>query len=394
MLTKALLEFRTRKGRIYPQFIREKGREDALAEALVGRLCDGVGESRGTLVADLTAQANGHARPRIAKGLVKLLLDRAEFEEPHPDAQAERHSLLAEADAVRAALPEAASFEAYEQALEAAMEKTLADVRARLYADLPDRRPLVGFKPITAEGLIARYDLAQVQGLLLHSQRLAVRTDGGDTPELRRVLRWMRFCRLVADIHVDDGWSMVIEGPAAVLDSAKKYGLQLAMFFLAVPTLERWAIEAEITLPRRSAAQLELSQEAGLLPGLDGGAGHVPPELTAIVDRWRDPDWTLDLNPAPRAVGVQGWCVPDLAARRGEREVAIELFHRWHSGPLARRIEALATRPVDGLLLGVDRHLARGDADLTTPNTFEFNGMLTERGLKRALADWWATHGR
>ena len=393
MLTKDLLEYRARKGQVHPKMLGSSAPELALAEALIARLTAGIGEPRGVIESELGGHATGYKRPRIAKGLVKLLIDRAEFEEPDPSAQDLRTEWLAVAETVREQLPSNVTFEAYEAALNEQFD--LADVRDRLYQDLPERRPLVTFKPIDAAKLLARYDLAQVQGLLIHAERLVLRVEDGDTPELRRVLRWMRFCRLVADVvRQDDEWSMAIEGPAAVLDGAKKYGLQLATFFLVVPTLTRWRLEAEIKMPRRPTWQLALSHEAGLKPGLEGGAGHVPPEMRVVVDKWSDPDWRLDPQPPPQPIGVNGWCVPDMAAQRGEHSVAIELFHAWHAGALPRRLAELEARPRPGLVLGVDRKLSKKlNLDVSGPQLFEFSGFPTERGLKRVLASWWQAFG-
>ena len=340
MLTKDLLEFRTRKGQVYPQLIAAKGTASELAESLVGRIRTAHGQSRGEIEADLSAQASGYRRPRIAKGLVKLLLDRATFEEPDPSVVASREGWINEAQDVRQQLPETASFSDYEASLGDRID--LTDVRERLFSDLPARRPLVDFKPIDGPGLIARYDLAQVQGLLLHAQRIELIVGHNDTPELRRLLRWMRFCRLVASVDQDDdGWRLTIEGPAAVVDGAKKYGLQLASFFLVVPTLDSWRLTADVKLPRRAELRLQIADDAGLRPGLEGGAGHVPPELRVALDRFDDPNWTLDPHPSPRPMGVKSWCVPDLAAERGGRVVSIELFHAWHDGALSRRLEEL-----------------------------------------------------
>lgn len=395
MLTKDLLEFRVRKGVIHPQLIAAKGTEAELADALVGIMTSATSTptTRQEIEAALGAQAAGHRRTRVAKGLVKLLLDRATFEDPDPAAMTSRGEWLARAEAVRTSLAPDADFAAYEAAL--ARELDLDEVRDRLFADLPSRRALIDFKVIDGPGLIARYDLAQVQGLLLYAQHIELRVAEGDTPELRRLLRWMRFCRLVTDVTVDGSdWQLRIEGPAAVVDGTKKYGLQLASFFLVVPTLPRWSITAEVKLPRRPALRLEISERSGLVPGFAGGAGHVPPEMRAVLDKWRDDDWRLDPNPPPLAVGVDGWCVPDLSAHRGAQVVFIELFHAWHRGALPRRRQGLAAKPQPNLLLGVDRKLAEpSDGDAENPQVFRFNGFPTQRGLKKALDAWWTAFG-
>ena len=55
---------------------------------------------------------------------------------------------------------------------------------------------------------------------------------------------------------------------------------------------------------------------------------------------------------------------PDLSFRRSSdgRLVHLELFHRWHRGPLDRRLELLREHPELPLILGIDRALADDDA--------------------------------
>ena len=69
----------------------------------------------------------------------------------------------------------------------------------------------------------------------------------------------------------------------------------------------------------------------------------------------------MDTTPLPRHTGARGMCVPDLTLRHGEsgRELALELFHPWHAGALTRRLEELASRPDEGLWLGVDKAVAK-----------------------------------
>ena len=85
-------------------------------------------------------------------------------------------------------------------------------------------------------------------------------------------------------------------------------------------------------------------------------------------------------------MGASGLCVPDLTFRHKEtkRAVALELFHAWHAGALARRLGELRSRPDAGLLLGVDRALAKGEereALEAHPQVVLFNGFPSARRL-------------
>jgi uncharacterized protein len=84
--------------------------------------------------------------------------------------------------------------------------------------------------------------------------------------------------------------------------------------------------------------------------------------------------------------------VPDLTFRHRQtrREVALELFHAWHAGPLSRRLEELRSRPDGGLLLGVDRALARDSQERETleqhPQVVLFHGFPSARRLLARLS--------
>jgi hypothetical protein len=114
--------------------------------------------------------------------------------------------------------------------------------------------------------------------------------------------------------------------------------------------------------------------------------------VATLAEGFEDADWELDLLPMPRHMGATGLCVPDLTFRHrpSGREVALELFHAWHAGPLARRLEELRSRPDEGLLLGVDRALAkdtRARADLEAhPQVVLFHGFPSAKKLRARLS--------
>jgi hypothetical protein len=159
-----------------------------------------------------------------------------------------------------------------------------------------------------------------------------------------------------------------------------------------VPVLGRWSLSAEVDLGRRRAT-LALDAQDPLVSPHPAALGHVPPEVETLAKGFTDEDWELELTPLPRHVGASGLCVPDLLFRHRQtgREVALELFHPWHAGPLARRLEELRVRPDPGLLLGVDRALARGFAGREAleahPRVVLFNGFPSAKRIRERLAE-------
>ncbi|MCY1001240.1 DUF790 family protein [Myxococcus sp. MISCRS1] len=396
MLTRELLAYRTQKGILRPAFVK---RDDPALLALATELLASIEASRGAICDDveegLGLLAGAWSRPKIARGLVKLLVDRLTFEEPAPDVSETRWARLKTAAQVLRALTPDTTVEAYEARLEQALSTPLQDARAALYADLPGNRKLLGWdgEPPTAQALVDRYNLALAQGPLLSARRLTLRARAPELLRVRKVLRWLKFCRLVAEVRRDGpDWELEVEGPGAMLALQKKYGLQLASFLSVVPVLERWELKATVE-PSRHQATLMLSDKDPLVSPLPAALGHVPEEVASLSSSFEDDAWELDLTPLPRHVGAASLCVPDLTFRhRGSRqEVALELFHAWHASALTRRLAELRTRPDAGLLLGVDRALlTKEPAERETleahPQVVLFHGFPSAKKLKDRLS--------
>lgn len=362
MLTRELLAFRVSKGVLRPVFVK---RDDEALLSLASDLLATVESSRGETCDDveetLGLSAGAFARPKIARGLVKLLVDRLVFEEPAPGASEARWEHFKTAARTLRTLTPDTSVEGYEARLEAALGVPLTDARGALYSDLPGNRKLLGWdaEAPTAQALLDRYNLALAQGPLLSARRLTLRARSPELLRVRKVLRWLKFCRLVAEVRRDGpDWELEVEGPGSMLAMQKKYGLQLASFLSVVPVLERWELKATVE-PSRRQATLTLSDKDPLVSPLPAALGHVPEEVASLSASFVDDAWELDLTPLPRHVGAASLCVPDLTFRHraSRHEVALELFHPWHASALTRRLAELRTRPDAGLLLGVDRAL-------------------------------------
>ncbi|MEO1235122.1 MAG: DUF790 family protein [Myxococcota bacterium] len=395
MLTRDLLLFSMRKGRVRPKFLDRADKAlQPLAEAMVGLAEEAPGRPKREIDEALSALALGAKKPKVARGLVKLLTDRLEVAEPD-EAVAEKRNRAFEASmsVLRSVSPEM-SAENFAETVAAEVGVPLDKLREDLHADLPEARPILAFDALDAAALLDRYDLALAQGLVLHARAITLDLPPLGRPEVRRVLRFMRFCRLVATAdraRLGDELRLTVDGPAALFEGAKSYGLQLASFLTVVPTLPKWRLEAEVRLPRRAPATLELTDADPLTGRFAGGAGHVPDELRAAAEGLSAPGWTVDLAPSPRTSGATGVRVPDFALVADDgRRLEIELFHRFHRGALHRRLDELEEHPEPELRLGIDRSLVK-DPSLAArcddhPQVFLFRGFPTQRALKKILS--------
>ncbi len=393
MLTRDLLLFRTREGKLRPSFIRRDEPElVALATELISEVERGTGQRRDDVEETLSLRAGAFTRPRVAKGLVKLLLDRAHFDEAAEGVTQVRWERFQLAARILRTLPADSPVEAYESRLAQALPAPLPEVREALYIDLPGNRRLLSWEALSAGDLLDRYNLALAQGPLMGARRLTLRARSPELLRVRKLLRWLKFCRLVAEVRRDgEDWALEVEGPGALLSLQKKYGLQLASFLSVVPVLERWELKAEVEASARKRAVLVLDHRDPLVSPLPSALGHIPPEVATLAEAFQDAEWELDLTPLPRHMGASGLCVPDLTFRHRKKghQVAIELFHPWHAGPLERRLGELRSRPDPGLLLGVDRALAKGpgsEALEAHPQVVLFNGFPSARRLRERLA--------
>lgn len=394
MLTRELLAFRRLKGdKLRPMFIDPDDADiQATAGALIDLLEHAAGEPRGAIDDAASAIVGEARRLKVARGLFKLLIDRCEWEDPGETVGEMRAAAFAASADVLYNLPEGAGFKEYLIAVEARLPRPLADVRTHLYDDLPEHRRLVAVKPTTVAALLARYNLALAQGLVLYAGRLEVHAKKPGALELRKLLRWLRFSRLVAEVRRDGtAWDMAIEGPAALFDMQKKYGLQLATFLGAVPLLGKFTVEADVQLPRQQPGRLYLDDKDPLTAADATALGHIPPEIEAGMTALGDDKWVVDPLPELRHVGASDMCVPDFAMREpaSGRTVAVELFHRWHRHALVRRLDQLAARPDPQFLVGVDLALTRDETIAARladhPQVFTFNKFPSRRRLQPLL---------
>jgi predicted nuclease of restriction endonuclease-like RecB superfamily len=322
----------------------------------------------------------------VGRGLQKLLLDACTFADPPSAATLREEAFVASAALLAAP---ARTSDDHRDAVAERLGLHGDEVRDRLYADHPDQAVLTAVPAWTATQLIPRYNLALAQGLLLFARSLTVTVADADTGLRRRLLKALRFRRLLADIRGDDRQSLTLEisGPGSVLDQHSRYGMQLALFLPALACCGSWQAEIALVLPRGGPARLSLG-DGHALPGDSTFLGHVPEEIAALEAALREryPAWTWQdpqLLPHPDGEVM----VPDLQVAIAGRTVAVEFFHRWHGHALRRRLDQLAAGWAPHLVIGVDRTLLRSDDAIAAHPQFLARGLaFSEIPAARPLA--------
>ena len=375
MLTQALVHPYCRRDSILPRFVGFTQENLLLCEQLIGLFHNALDrrESRGQLDENVKAVLAETTRRSLGLGIVKLLEDRTDFSSSSQlDFQTLRKEILdASAQLLRGndTLPQFGHWE--ERIREMLPENPLV---GNLYGDLPENDRLLKFDDIDARGLLERYNLAQVQALLLTAREMKVKVGARDAAQLRRLCQYLRFFQLLAEIKDSpeesgqdgDGalrWlEMTVDGPAAVLDTGRRYGLALATFFPAVCTMPWWRLEAQILWKGR-LFQLELDQDSRLKCPYHQFSAVLPEEVALFRNHFlaTDSEWRI-VEEAPFLKGRGGEMIfPDYSFRRkgSRRIIHLELFHRWHSRDLAERLAWFDAHPAAPLVVGIDRALLK-----------------------------------
>ena len=407
MLTKDLVRYHIENGHIVPQFIEPTDAALlAIAEQLIAVFEDSLGKPRNAVLEESKEIIDAASGILVVKrGLEKLLLDRMEFDTaPNEELIAFREKLFTETSRLlsgEAFEDDAAYRRRVEEIARVESEPTgPEELRARLYADLPSCQPVVAFKTLSPERLLHRYNCAQVQGLLLHCNTLTLRLADSMTAELRQLFKYLRFHQLLSTIQKESGpgaskpggfseeasrpggfseeasrpgglsygeekafYQITVDGPLNLFYKTKRYGMNLANFFVAVLHQPEWELMAEIRLRHQPTYRLRLDESCGIKPISQQFLAYIPEDIQLFqtmlhnkTDAWR-------VTPGSHFLPLMGdfYCFPDYAlVHQSGVEAAIELFHPWHQGHLIARLNTLAEHPAaTNLILGVSTELSK-----------------------------------
>lgn len=354
MLTGDLLRVRRVGDELVPRFLNRRQRAELapVAAQLVAGLARSMGSTRAALERTLAAVEHRPSDAKIVAGLRKLLLDRCELAAPVGiDPERVREVVFAEAANERRGLGPTDRF-VRKTALRRAGEQlglTDDEVEQRLFADLEEAERLVSWRPIGGDQLLARYDVALAQAVLLYALRVTVELDDELPARARGLFRAARFHGLLHRITTREpaGYRIELDGPLSLFGPVQRYGLRLALFLPAVLRCERWRLTAELRWRRAPPSLwLRLSPDHGLVATARTGHGSaVAPELGELVTSFRALESAWSVEPSDRIFAEPGEpvCIPDLVFthRSTGETVYLEAFGFWSRAAVWQRVETL-----------------------------------------------------
>lgn len=283
---------------------------------------------------------------KLASGLNKLLLDRTEFAPAAKlDYPAYRKELFSR------------SAELFKQGI---LSSPPSADTPDIYGDLPAFEQVSAFEALAPEALLELYNLAQCQALLIYASHLELRLADPDVSALRKVMKAVKFFRLLAEFSKlkQNGIKISVSGPYALFGPSVKYAISLAALLPVVVNLKKWSLEAVITLREREL-KLKLDEKLGLHSAQRSFSSFVPEEIRLYHRHFaeKSADWQIVGDTPFLDAGNQQIIFPDLsfASKESGKVIHLELFHRWHAGQLNSRLELLKQHPELPLILGIDR---------------------------------------
>jgi len=319
-----------------------RGRAEAIARELVAVARSHLGAPRGELEADLAAVDALPKDTKMKAGLIKLVLDRCEFEAAPPVAPEQlRHELFSRAAAERREHGRL-DRSALVASVAAGHGLPVETLEHALYADLKASHTLVAFDAVAPAALVESFVRGQAQAVLLRAERVAARIRCKSPGTLRALLRTLKFHRLLFTVIPGEEGTHVlgIDGPMSLFEAGTKYGPRLAM---ALPALEsadeldleatiRWGKEREpLVFQHRHVIDSKTKAEEAPLP-------DEVEALRIALDRDTSGLRVSRSKAILNLPGV-GVCVPDLELAEDGRVVYVEVLGFWSREAVWRRVE-------------------------------------------------------
>ena len=373
MLTKDLLRYKIQSGQIYPQFVDPNDNKLlAISAQLISVFEESPDKKRSTLLEASKHVIDSTSGTLVVKrGLEKLLLDRTKFDTtPNEGLIAFRQKLFTDTSQ----LLSQEQFQNYadyqRKVLQIVENESLSEdgeLSDRLYADLPSGQRVLSFKTLSPEHGLHRYNTAQVQGLLLHCNSLTLKLTDSMTAELRQLFKYLRFNQLLSTIRKEkteneDLFQITVDGPLNLFFKTKRYGMNLANFFVAVLHQSKWELTAEIQFRNKRSSRLCLDESCGIKPISQQFLAYIPEDIQLFQEMLRNKTDDWQIRPGSQFLPLAGdfYCFPDYQLiHTSGVEVAIELFHPWHQVHLLTRLNTLAEQTGTPLILGVSKELEK-----------------------------------
>lgn len=398
MLTAELVRARRRAGELHVSALKGAQRRSAvdLAAVLLDVARAGVGGSRDELREAWRAVEVPARQRRLADGLMKLIEDACVFSaESGHDPPALRAALFLRAASVRRELGTGQRFDRDAVLAEAAAEAGLApaELESALYSDLRGAQQLLEVEALGGEQLLARYEHAQVQAVLLRAVRVRAEVRCASPAAYRALFNKLKFRRLLYSIQpmADGGYRIDIDGPYSLFESVTKYGLALALVLPALEECDALRLVADVRWGKKRDALVFRYEHHNRRSG-EAEEAALPDEVAALLGAVQalDTPWSAEPTAAILDLPGVGLCVPDLVFNHGEtgEQIFLEVLGYWSRDAVWRRVELAQAGLPARVLFAVSSRLRVSEAVLEPGESgalYVYKGVMSARAVVRHL---------
>ena len=356
---------------IQPKRLSLKAPILAIAQTLIELFQAHQGQSQGQLNQQLQVLEGEDTDYRVKRGLAHIL--RSSFSTFEPVSPLEPPLLRARAFALASStVPSADATQQHLQTLADQLSQELdravnpPEIRQGLYADLKENHILTAFEAPTAEALVHRYNLSQVQGIFYKATQVKLQAYRNDPGEYKLLFRYLKLFRLMAYIEgdADQGFTIEIDGPTSLFKPSTRYGLDMAKLIPAILHVTRWRLTATLVMRDRYTQQLKerqftLDADCQLVSHYPPGKPYDSMLEESFANRWPQTKtpWRLerevDLVPIPGSV-----MIPDFRLVHPDgRTYLLEIVGYWRPEYLRKKFAQVRRAESNNLILAVSERL-------------------------------------
>ncbi len=404
MLPSDLLIHRYVGEEVVPKRLKLDSKNIATANELITVFKECMGLKRAELDERLEILEGAETDYRIKRGFAHILSNSfAELETVSPIEPSILRQLVFEAAAK--GLPSKQSTQkvllevAERLSSDSGKEITSEQVEQGLYADLAENQILISFDPPSAQELIHRYNLAQVQGILYRAADIVITAYRNEPGEYKQLFRYLKLFGLMSYIEgdADHGFSITIDGPASLFKQSTRYGLDIAKFLPSLLHVSKWKMETRLA-PRKmfdgtvKTAHFSLDDNCGLVSHYKRGKVYDSAVEEAFAKRWTQTKTEWKLEREVELISIPGSVmIPDFRlVHPTYNPYLFEIVGYWRPQYLQKKFAQVRKANRNDIILAVSERLNLGEAGVKLENVpakvIWFKGKVQPKDVLAAIA--------
>lgn len=384
MLTADLAKSWRRGENIFPFLIKTDNigfQRDA--KNLIEIFENAAGKTRGEIERELEEYIGTGTDYQILRGMIKLLMDRCDFETSAPAEPIEiRQKVFLEARKFHPVLPESDAKKEVFDVIAINLNTDANSIASNLYADLSAQQRLKYFEPIEARQLLDLYNLSQAQAIFYRCLEMKICVAPSDAANYRAIFGWIKHFGLIHSVqgNAANGYEITLTGAASIFQKSQKYGIQMAVFLPALLLCKNWKMRAEINDKRGTCFYELTSAQTELVSNRFDEPEYQNPIHEKLKRDWEKSsvNWQLAENKEVIDLGKTAF-VPDFVIiSPHKKKIFLDVLGFWTPKSLQKRLEELHTANYKNFILAAWNDLcgSREEPSFESENIILFKSKL------------------